>query len=126
LLFLQDQTDWNNSADHILPRLLSALLNRLVHLRPITERCYYNSSQGSWSIQKVPPAITGRGFEGLDGAKDGGMAMKAYVEAIAPETTALKPISPDVRRGHWQGDIEKGASSRRGSRYQLVVVDRWI
>jgi CRISPR/Cas system-associated exonuclease Cas4 (RecB family) len=76
---------------------LSALLKRLVDLRPIAEQCYYHPSQeGSWSIKKVLPALTGRGYEELDGVKDGGMAMEAYLEAIAPETTAERKA--DIER----------------------------
>lgn len=70
-----------------LKRPLSALLKRLVDLRPIAEQCYYHPSQeGSWSIKKVLPALTGRGYEELDGVKDGGMAMEAYLEALEPGT----------------------------------------
>jgi hypothetical protein len=36
----------------------------------------------------VLPAITGRGYEELEGIKDGGMAMDAYVEAIDSSTSA--------------------------------------
>jgi hypothetical protein len=58
-------------------------------LRPIAERFYYHPSrQGSWSIKEVLPAITGRGYEELEGIQDGGMAMEAYVEAIGPSTSA--------------------------------------
>ena len=72
-----------------LKRPLSALIRRLVDLRPIAERCYYHPSQeGSWSIKKVLPALTGRGYEELEGVKDGEMAMEAYLEAIAPGTAA--------------------------------------
>jgi hypothetical protein len=75
-----------------LPNLavgLSALMRRLVDLRPIAERFYYHpSQQGSWSIKEVLPAITGRGYDELEGIKDGGMAMEAYVEAIGPSTSA--------------------------------------
>jgi hypothetical protein len=68
---------------------LAALLHRLVDLRPIAERLYYHpSQQGSWSIKDVLPAITGHGYEELEGIKDGGMAMEAYVEAINPGTSA--------------------------------------
>ena len=57
-------------------------------LRPIAERCYYHPSQeGSWSIKKVLPALTGRGYEELEGVKDGGMAMEAYIEAMSAATT---------------------------------------
>jgi hypothetical protein len=70
-------------------RGLSAVMHRLVDLRPIAEKFYYHpSQQGSWSIKEVLPAITGRGYEELEGIKDGGMAMEAYVEAIDPGTSA--------------------------------------
>jgi hypothetical protein len=36
----------------------------------------------------VLPAITGHGYEELEGIKDGGMAMEAYMEAIEPSTPA--------------------------------------
>ena len=69
-----------------LPHLaegLSALSHWLVDLRPIAEKFYYHPSQeGSWSIKKLLPAITGHGYEALGGIKDGGMVMDAYVEAI--------------------------------------------
>jgi hypothetical protein len=67
---------------------LSALSHRLVDLRPIAEKFYYHPSQkGSWGIKEVLPAITGRGYEELEGIKDGGMAMEAYVEAIDAGTS---------------------------------------
>ena len=74
------------------PRLkpaLNGLLKRLVDLMPIAEDCYYHpSQQGSWSIKKLLPAIApGLRYDALDGVKDGGMAMAAYLEAIAPGTT---------------------------------------
>jgi hypothetical protein len=77
-----------------LPQLaegLSALSHRLVDLRPTAERYYYHpSQQGSWSIKDVLPAITGHGYEELEGIKDGGMAMEAYVEAIDPGTSVTR------------------------------------
>jgi hypothetical protein len=36
--------------------------------------------------RKLP--ITGHGYEDLDGIKDEGMAMEAYLEAIRPNTSA--------------------------------------
>jgi Domain of unknown function(DUF2779) len=80
-----------------LKRPLSALLRRLVDLRPIAEQCYYHPSQeGSWSIKKVLPALTGRGYEELEGVKDGGMAMDAYLKAISPDTTEERKREIDV------------------------------
>jgi hypothetical protein len=70
---------------------LSALMHRLVDLRPIAEKFFYHpSQQGSWSIKQVLPAITGHGYDELDGIRDGGMAMGAYVEAISPSISAEK------------------------------------
>jgi hypothetical protein len=69
-----------------------ALIERLVDLRPIAEKYYYHPSQeGSWSIKKVFAALSGRSYDELGGIQDGGMAMEAYVEAIAAAT-------PDARR----------------------------
>jgi Domain of unknown function(DUF2779) len=71
-----------------LKQPLLALSQRLVDLLPITKKHYYHpSQQGSWSIKKVLPAVApDLRYDGLTGVKDGGMAMAAYVEAIAPET----------------------------------------
>jgi hypothetical protein len=67
---------------------LRALCGRLVDLLPIAEEHYYHpSQQGSWSIKQVLPAVApDLRYDALPGVKDGGMAMAAYVEAIAPET----------------------------------------
>jgi hypothetical protein len=72
-----------------LRRPLSALLRRLVDLRPIAERCYYHPSQeGSWSIKKVLPALANIDYGTLVGVNNGGMAMDAYMEAISQGTSA--------------------------------------
>jgi hypothetical protein len=73
------------------PKLKSALLalaERLVDLLPIAEEHYYHpNQQGSWSIKKLLPAVApDLCYDALPGVKDGGMAMAAYTEAIAPET----------------------------------------
>jgi Domain of unknown function(DUF2779) len=70
---------------------LSELMRRLLDLRPIAEKFYYHPSQeGSWSIKELLPAVTGRGYEELEGIKDGGMAMEVYVEAIDPSISATR------------------------------------
>jgi CRISPR/Cas system-associated exonuclease Cas4 (RecB family) len=71
---------------------LNALLDRLVDLLPIAEDHYYHpSQQGSWSIKKLLPAIApDLRYDALDGVKDGGMAMAAYMEAISPNTTSAR------------------------------------
>lgn len=68
---------------------LMAIHDRVVDLLPIARSFYYHpSQQGSWSIKRVLPALfPDGGYEQLDGVKDGGMAMAAYVEAIDPNTS---------------------------------------
>lgn len=75
-----------------LPQLRGALLGiveRLVDLLPVANKRYYHpSQQGSWSIKHVLPAIApDLRYDALDGVHDGGGAMQAFAEAIAPETT---------------------------------------
>lgn len=75
---------------------LARLQHRLVDLRPIAETYYYHpSQQGSWSIKKVLPALTNRSYDELEGIRDGGMAMEAYLEAIAPETAPDRRLELD-------------------------------
>jgi CRISPR/Cas system-associated exonuclease Cas4 (RecB family) len=71
---------------------LNALLKRLVDLLPIAEEHYYHpSQQGSWSIKNVLPAVAPElRYDALEGVKDGGMAMAAYMEAIAPDTRSAR------------------------------------
>ena len=76
---------------------LDELVGRLVDLRPIAEKCYYHpDQQGSWSVKKVLPTLSDLEYETLDGVKDGGMAMAAYVEAIAPGTSAERKALIDA------------------------------
>lgn len=77
------------------PRLateLSALAERMVDLLPVARGHYYHPSQrGSWSIKSVLPAICpDLRYDDLDGIRDGGTAMTAFLEAIAPEATAAR------------------------------------
>jgi hypothetical protein len=66
----------------------------LVDLLPIARKYYYHPSQkGSWSIKAVLPALCpdpNLHYDKLDGVQDGGMAMSAFVEAIAPQTTPAR------------------------------------
>lgn len=75
----------------LAPDLL-AIKDRLVDLHPITKANYYHpSQQGSWSIKAVLPAIApDLSYEALEGVQNGGMAMEAYLEAIHPDTTAVR------------------------------------
>ena len=68
---------------------LLAINDRVVDLLPIARNYYYHpSQQGSWSIKKVLPALVPElSYENLDGVKDGGMAMSAYLEAIHTSTS---------------------------------------
>lgn len=70
------------------PALL-AIKARLVDLHPITKANYYHPSQkASWSIKEVLPAVDPKlSYEILNGVKDGGQAMAAYLTAIKPETS---------------------------------------
>jgi len=71
-----------------LRRPLLAIVDRLVDLLPIAQDHYYHPAQeGSWSIKSVLPTIApDLDHALLEGVKDGGMAMEAYGEAIAPGT----------------------------------------
>jgi hypothetical protein len=77
------------------PRLkasLQAIRDRIVDLLPIArQRFYHPSQQGKWSIKNVLPAIApDLRYDELDGIQNGGMAMQAYQEAIAPDTDAVR------------------------------------
>lgn len=75
------------------PRLakeLNALAGRVVDLLPVARDHYYHPAQeGSWSIKAVLPALCpDLNYGQLEGVQDGGMAMEAFLEALAPETTS--------------------------------------
>lgn len=77
------------------PRLSEALLalnERVVDLLPIAREHYYHPRQkGSWSIKAVLPAICpDLDYASLDGVQDGGMAMEAFLEALAPQTSSVR------------------------------------
>ncbi|WP_454719500.1 MULTISPECIES: DUF2779 domain-containing protein [Cupriavidus] len=71
---------------------LLAINARVVDLLPVAQQHYYHpDQQGSWSIKTVLPAIApDLRYDALDGVQDGGMAMSAYQEAIAPGTTPAR------------------------------------
>lgn len=71
----------------LAPSLL-AINERVVDLLRVAEQRYYHpSQQGSWSIKKVLPAVApDLRYSDLEGVQDGGMAMDAFLEAIAPAT----------------------------------------
>lgn len=72
-----------------LKRSLYRIIDRTVDLLPFAERHYYHPMQdGSWSIKALLPAVAPDvSYTELDGVKDGGMAMEAYIEAIDPSTS---------------------------------------
>ncbi len=77
------------------PRLAKALLalnERVVDLLPVAREHYYHpSQQGSWSIKAVLPALCpDLKYGDLDGVQDGGMAMEAFLEALALQTSAAR------------------------------------
>ena len=76
----------------LLSAQLLAINARVVDLLPIArERYYHPSQQGSWSIKKVLPAVVpDLNYADLDGVQDGGMAMTAFLEAIASGTTGAR------------------------------------
>ena len=78
----------------VLAQDLLALNTRVVDLLPIAREYYYHpGQQGSWSIKAVLPALCpdpDLHYEKLEGVQDGGMAMDAYIEAIAPHTISAR------------------------------------
>lgn len=72
-----------------LAKPLLALNERVVDLLPVARDHYYHpSQQGSWSIKSVLTALCPElRYGDLDGVQDGGMAMDAYLEALAPQTS---------------------------------------
>jgi hypothetical protein len=77
------------------PRLakpLLALNDRVVDLLPVARDHYYHpSQQGSWSIKAVLPSLCpDLRYGDLDGVQDGGMAMDAFLEAMAPQTSKTR------------------------------------
>lgn len=75
-----------------MARALSALNERVVDLLPVAREHYYHpSQQGSWSIKAVLPALCpDLSYSDLDGVQHGGMAMNAFMEALAPQTSAAR------------------------------------
>lgn len=75
-----------------LGRQLLALNERMVDMLPVAREHYYHpSQQGSWSIKAVLPALCpDLSYGDLDGVQDGGMAVQAYLEAVAPQTSKAR------------------------------------
>lgn len=67
------------------------LAYRQCHRRLAEQRYYHPSQEGSWSIKKVLRAIApDQRYDKLAGVQDGGMAMEAYLEALAGSTSLTR------------------------------------
>ena len=77
---------------------LHALADRLVDLLPVARRHYYHREmRGSWSIKAVLPTLAPElDYNQLDGARSGGQAQDAYLEAI---DSATPPERRELLRG---------------------------
>lgn len=75
-----------------MEKQLLALNERIVDLLPIAREYFYHpAQQGSWSIKAVLPALCpDLNYDDLEGVQHGGMAMDAFKEAIASQTTASR------------------------------------
>jgi len=69
---------------------LQGIISRVVDLYPIAKNRFYHPDQhGSWSLKRVLPAVCpDLSYGELAGVADGGMAVDAFHEALAPETTS--------------------------------------
>ncbi|MBC6961831.1 MAG: DUF2779 domain-containing protein [Nitrosomonas sp.] len=77
------------------PHLAESLLTlntRVVDLLPVVRKYYYHPSQrGSWSIKAVLPTLCpDLNYGDLDGVQNGSMAMEAFMEMLAPQTTPMR------------------------------------
>lgn len=77
------------------PRMAKPLLainDRVVDLLPVAREHYYHPrQQGSWSIKAVLPALCpDLSYGNLEGVQNGGMAMDAFLEALAPQTSQAR------------------------------------
>jgi len=87
---------------------LRDIANRMVDLLPVTRANWYHRDQrGRWSIKAVLPTIAAElDYNELE-VRDGGQAQKAYVEAIAPETTDSRRAAIDAAlRAYCERDTE--------------------
>ena len=71
---------------------LTKIINRLIDLHPIVKQHYYHPKMlGSWSIKAVLPCIAPHmDYSMLDGIKEGTAASEGYLEAINPDTDAVR------------------------------------
>jgi hypothetical protein len=78
---------------------LESIIERVVDLLPIARNRYYHPSQhGKWSIKAVlPAAIPELSYSQLTGVQDGGMAVSAFMEAIAPATAPERKVEIEAQ-----------------------------
>lgn len=78
----------------VMAESLLALNERVVDLLPLARNHYYHpGQQGSWSIKAVLPALCpDLNYGDLEGVQDGGMAMSAFLEALAPQTSQERKL----------------------------------
>lgn len=71
---------------------LTAIVERLADLAPITRQYYYHPEmRGSWSLKAVLPTIAaGMDYSELTGIQEGTAASEGYLEAIDSATTAAR------------------------------------
>jgi hypothetical protein len=71
---------------------LNAIARRIIDLHGIANAYYYHPAQkGSWSLKAVLPTIAPEmDYENLTDVADGSGAQLAYLEVIAPETSAAR------------------------------------
>jgi hypothetical protein len=81
-----------------LAESLQAIDARLVDLFPVTRDNFYHPDMlGSWSIKAVLPVIAPEmDYALLEGINEGTAASQAYLEAVAPQTTAER--KDEIRR----------------------------
>ena len=88
---------------------LSAVLDRMVDLLPLTRAHYYHPAmKGSWSIKAVLPTIApDLDYAELPEVQDGGGAQEAYCEAIDPVTPpGRKQVLDEALRRYCGRDTE--------------------
>lgn len=73
-----------------LDAALTAIVDRLVDLKPPTEQFYYHPDMaGSWSLKSVLPTVAAdMSYAELEGIQEGTAASEGYLEAIVEDTPA--------------------------------------
>ncbi|HSD68008.1 MAG TPA: DUF2779 domain-containing protein, partial [Woeseiaceae bacterium] len=82
---------------------LTAIIARLVDLKPVAENYYYHPAMaGSWSLKALLPTIDASlAYDKLQGIQDGTEASEGYLEAINPATTAARKAELHAQLLHY-------------------------